>query len=87
MNKQRINNPLYTRPTEPAEWPELTHAYRYLLIILFDNKDTYQLEQADGLEYINEQADMVANYWRKEEGFFGVAVINSDTGEIMRMAK
>lgn len=87
VNKQRINNPLYTRPAEPAEWPELTHAYRYLLIILFDNKDTCHLEQADGLECINEQADMVANYWRKEEGFFGVAVIDSDTGEIMHMVK
>lgn len=87
VNKQRINNPLYTRPAEPAEWPELTHTYHYLLTILFDNKDACQLEQADELEYISEQADMVANYWRKEEGFFGVAVIDNDTGEIMLMVK
>lgn len=85
VNKQSINSPLHTRPAEPAEWPELTHAYRYLLAIVFDDKDTCQLKQADGLKYISEQADVVADYWHKEEGFYGVAVINNDTGEIMRM--
>ena len=64
----------------------VTHAYRYLLAVVFDSKDACQLEQADGLEYISEQADVVADYWRKEEGFYGVAVINNDTGEIMHMA-
>lgn len=53
---------------------------------MFDDKDACQLEQADGLEYINEQADVVAGYWRKEDGFYGVAVIDKDTGEIMHMA-
>lgn len=86
LNKQSINSPLHTRPAEPAEWPELTHAYRYLLAIVFDDKDACQLEQADGLDYISEQADMVAGYWRKEDGFYGVAVIDNDTGEIMHMA-
>ena len=62
LNKQSINSPLHTRPADPAEWPELTHAYRYLLAIVFDDKDACQLEQADGLKYINEQADMVANH-------------------------
>lgn len=76
LNKQSINSPLHTRPAEPAEWPELTHAYRYLLAIVFDDKDACQLEQAD----------MVAGYWRKEDGFYGVAVIDNDTGEIMHMA-
>ena len=85
LNKQSINSPLHTKPAEPAEWPELTHAYRYLLAVVFDDKDAYQLKQADGLEHIGEQADVVAGYWRKEEGFYGVAVINNDTGEIMRM--
>ena len=47
---------------------------------MFDDKDACQLEQADGLEYINGQADMVAGYWRKEDGFYGVAVIDNDTG-------
>lgn len=69
-----------------VKWPELTHAYRYLLAIVFDDKDACQLEQADGLDYISEQADMVAGYWRKEDGFYGVAVIDNDTGEIMHMA-
>lgn len=73
LNKQSINSPLHTRP---AEWPELAHAYRYLLAIVFDDKDACQLEQAD----------MVAGYWRKEDGFYGVAVIDNDTGEIMHMA-
>ena len=86
LNKQSINSPLHTRPADLAEWPELTHAYRYLLAIVFDDKDACQLEQADGLEYISEQADMVADYWRKEEGFSGVAVIDNATGEIMHMA-
>lgn len=63
----------------------MTHAYCYLLTVVFDDKDACQLKQADGLEYISEQADVVADYWRKEEGFYGVAVINNDTGEIMRM--
>lgn len=76
LNKQSINSPLHTRPAEPAEWPELTHAYRYLLAIVFDDKDACQLEQAD----------MVAGYWRKGDGFYGVAVIDNDTGEIMHMA-
>lgn len=49
LNKQSINSPLHTRPAEPAEWPELAHAYRYLLAIVFDDKDACQLEQADGL--------------------------------------
>ena len=44
LNKQSINSPLHTRPAEPAEWPELTHAYRYLLAIVFDDKDACQLE-------------------------------------------
>lgn len=86
LNKQSINSPLHTRPADPAEWPELAHAYRYLLAIVFDDKDACQLEQADGLEYISKQADMVAGYWRKEDGFYGVAVIDNDTGEIMHMA-
>ena len=77
LNKQSINSPLHTRPADPAEWPELTHAYRYLLAIVFDDKDACQLEQAD----------MVAGYWRKENGFYGVAVIDNDTGEIMHMAE
>ena len=64
----------------------MTHAYCYLLAVVFDDKDACQLEQADGLEHISEQADVVAGYWRKEEGFYGVAVINNDTGEIMHMA-
>lgn len=29
---------------------------------------------------------MVDGYWRKEDGFYGVAVIDNDTGEIMHMA-
>ena len=86
MNKKSINSDLHTRPAEPAEWPELAHAYRYLLAIVFDDKDACQLEQADGLEYISEQADVVAGYWRKEDGFYGVVVIDKDTGEIMHMA-
>ena len=86
LNKKSINSPLHTRPAEPTEWPELTHAYRYLLAIVFNDKDACQLEQADGLEYISEQADVVARYWRKEDGFYGVAVIDNDTGEIMHMA-
>lgn len=53
---------------------------------MFDDKDACQLEQADGLEYINGQADVVAGYWRKEDGFYGVVVIDNDTGEIMHMA-
>lgn len=82
LNKKSINSDLHTRPADP----ELAHAYRYLLAIVFDDKDACQLEQADGLEYISEQADMVAGYWRKEDGFYGVAVIDNDTGEIMHMA-
>lgn len=87
LNKRYINSSLHTRPAEPAEWPDLTHTYRYLLAIVFDDKDTCQLEQADGLEYISEQADVVAGYWRKEDGFYGVAVIDNNTGEIMHMAE
>ena len=76
LNKKSINSDLHTRPADPEEWPELAHAYRYLLAIVFDDKDACQLEQAD----------MVAGYWRKEDGFYGVAVIDNDTGEIMHMA-
>lgn len=87
LNKQSINSPLHTRPAEPAEWPDLTHAYRYLLAIVFDDKDACQLEQADGLEYISEQADMVAGYWRKEEGFYGVAVFDNEEKKVVYTAE
>lgn len=87
LNKRYINSPLHTRSAEPAEWPDLTRTYRYLLAIMFEDNDACQLEQADGLEYISEQADMVAGYWRKEEGFSGVAVIDNNTGEIMHIAE
>lgn len=49
LNKQSINSPLHTRPADPTEWPDLAHAYRYLLAIVFDDKDACQLEQRTGL--------------------------------------
>lgn len=87
LNKRAINSQLHTRPAEPMEWPDLSHHYRYLLTIVFEDKAACPLEQSDGLEYISKQADMVADYWRKESGYYGVAVVDNETGEVVYIAE
>ena len=87
LNKRAINSPLHTRPANPMEWPDLSHHYRYLLTIVFEDKAACPLEQSDGLEYISKQADMVADYWRKESGYYGVAVVDNETGEVVYIAE
>lgn len=87
MMKKYINSPLHTRPATPDEWPDLTPNYRYLLALLDKDNDPCQLEGSDGLEYIKEQADETACFWRKEDSFVGVAVIDTTTGEIVHLAE
>lgn len=87
MMKKYINSPLHTRPATPDEWPALTPNYRYMLALLYKDNDPCQLEGSDGLEYISEQADEVANFWRDEDSFYGVAVIDNTTGEIVHIAE
>lgn len=87
MNKKSINSDLHTRPAEPAEWPDLTCKYKYVLAVLTEDNVGCPLEQADGKDYISMQADMVAGYWRDEPGFIGVAVVDNDTGEVVHLAE
>lgn len=87
LNKSAINNPLRTRPATPDEWPDLSTRYRYSLAILYDDADPCQVEQSDGLNYITQQAEMVAFYWRKESSFRGVAIIDNDTGEVVSVTE
>lgn len=87
MNKKSINSDLHTRPAEPAEWPDLTCKYKYVLAVLTEDNVDCPLEQADGKDYISMQADMVATYWRDEPGFIGVAVVDNDTGEVVHLAE
>lgn len=83
INKSNINSRLHTRPATPSEWPDLNCQYKYSLVLLSEGSST-QLEQADGLEYIKEQADECAEFWRNED-IIGIAVIDNSTGEVMHI--
>lgn len=39
------------------------------------------------MEFISEQADVVAGYWRKEEGFSGVAVFDNAEKKVVYTAE
>lgn len=83
INREHINNKFRTRPAAPSEWPDLYPQYKYSLVLVSEGSST-QLEQADGLDYIKEQADICAEFWANED-IIGVAVVDNATGEVMHI--
>lgn len=83
INRSNINSRLHTRSAMPSEWPDLYPQYKYSLVLISEGSST-QLEQADGLDYIKEQADICAEFWTNED-IIGIAVVDNSTGEVMHM--